>query len=161
MKKKYIIIALFIFSVLFTLGSFGYKYLGNSYSVSIKNDTEGAPNEVISDMYNPPEDIVPEGSLISMVRKYIVEDKKIEVKDINITAIQNNEEFAKVLVSLKTLEGGDLTIFARTKGETWEVVYMGTDIVPCGKVDPIDFPGTIANVCMDESTNELKDRLNI
>ena len=166
-KKKYIIASIFILSVLFTLGSFGFKYLRDRFSVifSNKESNSGEKQLLISDTQVPEPKGVPEGveledNLDSVIKEHLSSKFNKDMEDISVLSLQSDGSFARGAVGLKDFEG-EVSVLAKKVGKTWEVLFSGTDLVPCNIVDPINFPENIMPECWDETTGQMNTRLNL
>jgi len=159
MKYKYVLIILFIISVLFILGSIGYKYLRNGNSINIEETTSTTVNNDVS-LIDLPAD-----SLEAKVLKYFETEYNKTIKDISMEISQSNDTFYRVTVKVKDVEE-PYSVLAKYTGDgkdivTWDIIYSGTGFPVCSVLDAVSFSPGIGSVCLDDTTQELKSRIEL
>jgi len=159
MKKKYIIASIFILSVLFTLASFGVKYLRDRANISMNPDNNEilVPELVAPDQTALSDGITIEDSLESTLRKNVSAKFNRVEGDIQMTLLQSDNKFARGTALVKDV-AGEVYILARHANTAWEVLYADNKVAPCSIVDTYGVPENIMPECMN-SNGTLKTRL--
>jgi hypothetical protein len=159
--EKHIMLALVILSVLFMLGSFGFKFLKNRVSISVD---ESKQTEQVNELATEIPEVLPEGALVvedlSMVVKKLVSSKYTkDINDITVEELQSDGIFVR---GNYTIAGSDtpMSYLAYFYNNKWEVIYEGLyEETPCAALSKVDFPLGIMPDCFNSETQTLETRI--
>jgi|GEM_PF-1611783 len=159
--EKYVIVALIILSVLFTLGSFGFKYLTNRVKVSVEESKQA---EMINELIEVDPTILPEGTVYSdpldkTIKKIISLKYKVNIKDITVEELQSDGIYSRGTYSIANSDTKNSYI-AQYKKDSWDVLYEGSyDKTPCSLLETASYPFFLMPDCFNEKTQTLESRI--